>query len=709
MKKLPIQIGLTVAVVALLPNIGLALSSSDFVILDGATANDGAGRAVASGDINGDGYDDLITGAPNNTTASITVTYGSSGVLKSATLSTSNSSIITGNGSADFFGTNIATGDINGDGYDDIAVSATGDTTGGAANSGAVYIIYGQADTLSSGALSSLTSAAKFYGGSGFVTGTALAVGNVNGDAYDDIAFGSSNDITPGTTGTVSIVYGSATNYTGSNSINDLPKFTAEALGDSLGSDVAIGDIDSDGYEDILMGAPSNDSGGDNAGAAYLIYGQSTNFSGSTSVSTKPELYGEAIGDNAGKMVAIGDATADGYNDLIVSATGNDDAAIDAGAVYIVSGSADQVATVSLSLNSSKFTQYTGEAAGDAIGNVAVFTATPAGDGIIAIGTQSAGSSAGAVYLIGTSATLTSGSLTTEAGLKISGNGTESFGRSVSNGDLNGDQFPELLVGANTYSTAGAAMVGYLYIDADLDGLPGTDGLLSGIDSGATYDTNDTIPNNGVEINDDGIDNDGDGVVDEVNTLAENGAHPYYSTLDPTDSAAVATNITKVTAVAAGAIEVTYADNSTYSYTVYTTTTTKLTKAEQYDDTGYAVAIHRKGKNAKLVNLYTGAIADSQRLNKKAVTKASLLLGDVRKDGKTEAIVTTKKRAKVKVFLLKVKVQSGTLKLKDTAAVINKKIDTAKTQVKKSTIRLRSSKNKVLETLTVNKKYTFVD
>ncbi|MBI4407907.1 MAG: hypothetical protein HY565_05420, partial [Candidatus Kerfeldbacteria bacterium] len=255
----------------------------------------------------------------------------------------------------------------------------------------------------------------------------------------------------------------------------------------------------------------------------------------------------------------------------------------------------------------------------------------------------------------------------------------------------------------------------YAYIDADLDGVPGTAGLFYSMSSASNFnaavstDTNDTIPNNGVEINGDAVDNDGDGLVDEVNTVAENGAHPYYGTLLPTDTAAVAVNITSVVGAPAGAIVVTYADNSVYSYTVFTTTTAKNTKVEQYKSTGYAVAIDRKGKKIKLINLYDGTTASSKALGKKSATSASLLLDDVRDDNKTEAIVTTLHKQTATVYLVKVKAGTGTLTITDTTAVTSNKVATNKTKIKKSTIILRTSKNKTVAELKVNKKYQFVD
>ncbi len=116
-----------------------------------------------------------------------------------------------------------------------------------------------------------------------------------------------------------------------------------------------------------------------------------------------------------------------------------------------------------------------------------------------------------------------------------------------------------------------------VYADADGDGL-GDPSLTASVCVGGSFagyvsnsdDTNDTIPNAGIEIGGDGKDNDGDGVVDEYNMIASNGAHPYYSTLSAADTSAYGSTMTSVRIVQkTGALLVTLGDASVYSYTVW--------------------------------------------------------------------------------------------------------------------------------------------
>lgn len=739
----------TAAVALALPSATFALTSSDFTRLTGINTSDGLGRAVASGDINGDGYDDMVVGAPGNATGFISIVYGSDTLPSALTLSTSNSAIITGNGSTDYFGANIAVGDVNGDGFADIAVGAVGDTTAGAANSGAVYLLYGGENEISSGTVASNVNMAKFTSGVGFKTGASISIGDINGDEYDDVLIGSTNDAATG--GSVSIVYGQEANYSGtSNSISGLPKFTGESNGNTFGNSSAVGDVNGDGLDDIFIGAELNDDSGVAAGSAYIFYGQEDEYSGSTAASSVAEVTGEAAGDNAGTSVAIGEVTGDEYDDLLITSDGNDDGATDAGAVYVIPGSGTAYSATTTSL--SDFTEFTGITASDTVSKVAAVDVD--GDEVkeIIASSQITSSSAGAIYLL--DGNETSGSLS--VGTTMTGSDTEKFGSALGGGDINGDGFQELLVGAKAYTSGtGSLLVGALLIDTDGDGVAGS-GLLLDLDetiiadcddadatvsvdqtfyidadsdglgdAGTTTtacsstapdgytnndsDTNDTIPNAGLEIGEDGIDNDSDGLIDEVNTVEENGEHPYYGTLSPTEAEEVAVNITSVTGAAAGIVTVTYADGSVYDYKVLTTASTKATLVQQYTSTGYGVVLDRKGKLIELVNLYNGDIATSKQLSTKAASSANFLLKDVRKDGKTEAVVTTVRKKKVTLYMVKVTANSAKLSLKDTVKVASGKVATNKTKVKKSTVTLRTSKGKTVDAFKVNKKYRFVE
>lgn len=667
----------------LLPQISQAeISASNFITLSGGTSGDAVGEVLASGDFNGDGYQDIVTGAPNASINYIAITYGESSQLPEVTYSTSNSSIISDSTSTNQFGNALAVGDVNMDGYDDILIGAPGDTQGGTGN-GAAYLLYGKSAEHSSGTVSANSEVVKFLGDTSSTTGESTAIGDVNGDGYADLIIGATTGHAGPTqsTGFFYIVYSSNTPFSGtSNGIAESPKFVGEATDDLLGSAVSAGDFNGDGYADVAVGAPGNDDGGSGAGAAYVVWGQAASFTGSLNTLTSYlQLSGAAAGDAAGTAVLVSSHSIldDSYNELIVTAPGSDTSASNAGSVYIFSGGAGS-ATANNSVSSATAI-LTGEIENDAVGDsLASRDFNLDGSDDLLIGATTPETQTGVVYQVNGSVTLANASLSTASNIFMSDSAGNSFGQSVAAGDLNGDGYPEVIIGVPGYSgNTGAVQIGYLYSQ--------------------------------IELGNDGVDNDGDGSVDEVNTVAENGAHPVYSSLDPADTATTQVNITSVVGSTNGTILVTYADSSVYQYTVFTTTTSKTTKVNRFNRTGYAVALQRKGKKIVLVNLYSGDKPSSKKLNKKPATVAAFKLADLRSDNKKEAVVTNKRKSNVKVYIVKVNKTQGKLTLKDKKKVISKKVAPKKTKIKKNTVQLRNAKGKVLFKLKVNKLYHFID
>ncbi|MDP2310138.1 MAG: integrin alpha, partial [Pseudomonadota bacterium] len=151
--------------------------------------------------------------------------------------------------------------------------------------------------------------------------------GDVNGDGYDDMFVGAPYNADGGTyAGAAFLLLGSAA--PASASLSTATQYTGEAVDDSAGSSVSsAGDVDGDGYDDMLVGRPT--------GAAYLVLGSAA--PASASLTTATQYTGEAAGDGAGSCVSgAGDVNGDGYDDMLVGAYGNDDAASDGGAAYLL-------------------------------------------------------------------------------------------------------------------------------------------------------------------------------------------------------------------------------------------------------------------------------------------------------------------------------------------------------------------------------------
>jgi len=234
--------------------------------------------------------------------------------------------------------------DFNDDGFADLGVGAPGEDVGGAADAGALNVLYGSASGLEA-------SPDVFFQGSGGVGGSledgdrfgsAVAKGDFDGDGVFDLAVGAPGE-TVGTdvaAGAVNVLMGSSGGLTGG------PLFTQvnPEPGDQFGAALAAGDFDDDGVFDLAVGAPGEDIGAaGNAGAVTVLYGSPAGLTaaGSQTLFQGSGAGGAAeTGDAFGSAVASGILGGDGIADLVVGAPGEDvGATSNAGAVNLLAGS----------------------------------------------------------------------------------------------------------------------------------------------------------------------------------------------------------------------------------------------------------------------------------------------------------------------------------------------------------------------------------
>lgn len=200
----------------------------------------------------------------------------------------------------------LVCGDFNGDGLDDLAIGAP---YFGTNDAGAVYVVNGRSQGYASGTVSVATASGheRLEGVNGSDhAGKALAVGDLNGDGKDDLVVGAPDSDNPaGGAGAVYVRFGPIDGVTSLGTGGTTLR--GEATGDTLGSSVAVGDFDGDGFADLVA------VGG---GTTYLFFGKSAGWV-SASVSTADD----ALAGASGKVTSIGDVNGDGYEDLALGSS----------------------------------------------------------------------------------------------------------------------------------------------------------------------------------------------------------------------------------------------------------------------------------------------------------------------------------------------------------------------------------------------------
>ncbi len=416
------------------------LSTSPNTSLPGGASGDYFGVSVASaGDVNGDGYSDVIVGAygVSSNKGNVYLYQGSS-----TGLSGSPSVTISGSNPLDRFGISVSSaGDVNGDGYSDVIVGADNVSSG----QGAAYLFLGSAIGLSTTPNASLNGSPTTNDRFGEAVACA---GDVNSDGYSDVIIGAHGNPSNSFKGAAYIYLGSSTGLINSPStvLNDINGINGDEFGWSVSS---AGDVNGDGYSDVVVGAYGVSSA---KGAAYIYLGSSTGLINSPSTVLN-DING-INGDEFGWSVSsAGDVNGDGYSDVVVGAYGVSSAK---GAAYIYLGSStgliNSPSTVLNDINGINGDEFgwsvscAGDINGDGYSDVIV------GAPVVAP------SSTGAVYLfLGSSTGITSTISQTLGGITSS----SSFGYFVaSGGDVNGDGYSDIIVGApNTSTNTGAAYV----------------------------------------------------------------------------------------------------------------------------------------------------------------------------------------------------------------------------------------------------------
>ncbi|MBL0127502.1 MAG: FG-GAP repeat protein [Flavobacteriales bacterium] len=424
------------------------ISTTPAIILQPNTALVYMGYSVAcAGDINNDGYSDIITGAPyaafpSSLEGAAYVFLGGPGGLTNVY----HKRLERNQGAAQFGQAIAGLGDVNGDGYSDIGVTAFRYDQAGV-DDGIVCIYHGSAVGIAGGANpnpNTIITATGYTSNIGWSIGPA---GDVNGDGYSDVVVGDTRATVAGLTnaGGMFVYHGSAAGVIAAPATVYHYPVASTLFGRSV---FTAGDVNSDGYADIIVGATTFTNGQVSEGAAFVFLGSSTGIVIPQFLRYESNVTGNLMGEC---VSTAGDVNGDGFSDMLVGIK----AYLTSGGASVYHGGGYSLATTPSFTRSSALT---GALLGTSVADAGDINGDGYSDVVVgAPGASNGQAGEGLAYIhYGSSGGLSMiPSLTLEA--NVAG---ASFGFSVASaGDVNGDGYADVIIGAPNSGGVGRAYV----------------------------------------------------------------------------------------------------------------------------------------------------------------------------------------------------------------------------------------------------------